>query len=87
MTGGNPLSYSPRLQLMPLASYLRHSMPPVFECSGSGPELVDVFRLVGWLGWLGLDLVLSVAWSFGVQLVFLFCIGQIIVDLCCRRVL
>ena len=27
------------------------------------------------LSWLGLDLVLSVAWSFGVQLVVFFCSG------------
>ena len=38
MRGGDPLSYSPPLRLTPLIPYLDILSPPVFECSGSGPD-------------------------------------------------
>ena len=46
---------------------------PVGRASGSmrGPTS----SLLIYSSWLGLDIVLSVAWSFGVQLVVFFCSG------------
>ena len=56
----------------------------VFFCSGISVVLFHTLefsmtglkqRLLIYLRWLGLDLVLSVAWSFGVQLMVFFCSG------------